>query len=295
MPVFTASDAENVSPVFRGKAGHVLFAILSWITGVRKVNRLYDRIAPHCPPGPDFAGAILDEVGLDYVIGNPERLASLPEGAFITISNHVHGHIDGIMLVDMIGHRRPDMKVMVNKMLMYIRGLAPNFIAVVPTGAERTAPTAESINGIKQALLQVRGGSPLSLFPSGAVSDLKLRGGARIEDRDWQDAVIKLIAKARVPIVPIRFPDRNSDFFYGLGLLDWRIRLLRLCHEVFNKRGRQVRLVIGETISVEEQDRYRDNLQEFKSFLRNAVYGMPLPEQFTPRSELGLFKNLSQL
>ena len=36
-------------------------------------------------------------------------------------------------------------------------------------------------------------------------------------------------------------------------------------------------------------------LQEFKSFLRNAVYGMPLPEQFTPRSELGLFKNLSQL
>lgn len=295
MPVLSATDAEKLSPLFRGKAGHALFAAVARLTAVDRVNALHDRVEARCPYGPSFAKGLLDDLGIDYGIGHPERLGQLPEGAFITVSNHIYGHLDGIMTVDAIGHVRPDMKVMVNKMLMYIRGLAPNFIAVVPTGAERTAPTAESINGIKQALLQVRGGSPLSLFPSGAVSDLKLRGGARIEDRDWQDAVIKLIAKARVPIVPIRFPDRNSDFFYGLGLLDWRIRLLRLCHEVFNKRGRQVRLVIGETISVEEQDRYRDNLQEFKSFLRNAVYGMPLPEQFTPRSELGLFKNLSQL
>lgn len=285
MPVFTASDAENVSPVFRGKAGHVLFAILSWITGVRKVNRLYDRIAPHCPPGPDFARAILDEVGLDYVIGNPERLASLPEGAFITISNHVHGHIDGIMLVDMIGHRRPDMKVMVNKMLMYIDGLSPNFISVSPTGAVRTAPTDESIRGIRQALTQLRSGSPLALFPSGAVSDLKLKGGIRIEDRDWQDAVIKLIAKARVPVVPIRFLDRNSAFYYSLGLLDWRIRLLRLCHEVFNKRGKTLRLAIGETISVAEQARYLGDPEGFKAFLRAAVYDMPVPEHFAPRGK----------
>ncbi len=285
MPVFTASDAENVSPVFRGKAGHVLFAILSWITGVRKVNRLYDRIAPHCPPGPDFAGAILDEVGLDYVIGNPERLASLPEGAFITISNHVHGHIDGIMLVDMIGHRRPDMKVMVNKMLMYIDGLSPNFISVSPTGAVRTAPTDESIRGIRQALTQLRSGSPLALFPSGAVSDLKLKGGIRIEDRDWQDAVIKLIAKARVPVVPICFLDRNSAFYYSLGLLDWRIRLLRLCHEVFNKRGKTLRLAIGETISVAEQARYLGDPAGFKAFLRAAVYDMPVPEHFAPRGK----------
>lgn len=285
MPVFTASDAENLSPVFRGKVGHVLFAILSWITGVRKVNRLYDRIAPHCPPGPDFAGSILDEVGLDYVIGNPERLASLPEGAFITISNHVHGHIDGIMLVDMIGHRRPDMKVMVNKMLMYIDGLSPNFISVSPTGAVRTAPTDESIRGIRQALTQLRSGSPLALFPSGAVSDLKLKGGIRIEDRDWQDAVIKLIAKARVPVVPIRFLDRNSAFYYSLGLLDWRIRLLRLCHEVFNKRGKTLRLAIGETISVAEQARYLGDPAGFKAFLRAAVYDMPVPEHFAPRGK----------
>ena len=286
MPVFSASDAAKLSPLFRGKAGQVLFRIVEKITALDRVNRLQDRLEATCPPGPDFAKVLLDNLGVDYRIGHPERLEQLPEGAFITISNHVYGHLDGIMTVDMIGHLRPDMKVMVNKILMHIRGLAPNFIPVMPTGAVRTAPTAESINGIKQALLQVWSGAPLYLFPSGAVSDLKLKGGVRIEDRDWQDAVIKLIAKARVPIVPIRFLDRNSDFFYGLGLLDWRIRLIRLCHELFNKNGKCIRLAIGETISVDQQDQFRDNPQSFKDFLRSSVYGMPVPERFTPRSDL---------
>ena len=286
MPIFSVSDAEKLSPLFKGKRGRFLFRAVGRITALDRVNRLHDRVEATCEPGPDFAEGLLEDIGIDYLVGNSERLSELPEGAFITISNHVHGHIDGIMLVDMIGHRRPEMKVMVNRILMHIRGLSPNFIAVVPTGAVRTAPTADSINGIKQALLQVRSGGPLALFPSGAVSDLKLKGGVRIEDRDWQDAIIKLIAKARVPIVPIRFLDRNSAFFYGLGLLDWRIRLIRLCHEVFNKRGKRIRLAIGETIGVAEQDRFRGDPAAFKEFLRSSVYDMPVPGHFTPRSDL---------
>ena len=286
MPVLSATDAEKLSPLFRGKAGHALFAAVARLTAVDRVNALHDRVEARCPYGPPFAKGLLDDLGIDYGIGHPERLGQLPEGAFITISNHIYGHLDGIMTVDAIGHVRPDMKVMVNKMLMYIRGLAPNFIAVVPTGAERTAPTAESINGIKQALLQVRGGSPLSLFPSGAVSDLKLRGGARIEDRDWQDAAIHLIAKAKVPIIPIRFVDRNSLFYYLLGLIDSRVRLLRLCHEIFNKRDKTVRLAVGRVITPEEQAPYLSDLDGFKSFLRASVYDMPLPESFVNRSQL---------
>lgn len=290
MSIFTAQDAEQLSPVFRGKAGHFFFGIIEKFAGLDQVNALHERTEAACAPGPDFAEGLLkdEKVGIDYLVGHPERLENLPEGAFITISNHPHGHIDGIMIVDLVGHKRPDLKVMVNKILMYIRGLQPNFISVVPTGAVRTAPTAESINGIKQALLQIRGGGPLALFPAGAVSDLKLRGGIRVEDRDWQDAVVKLIAKARVPIVPIRFLDRNSAFYLGLGLIDWRVRLLRLCHEVFNKKGKPIRLAIGETIPVGEQDRFRGDSEGFKAFLRSAVYDMPVPDRFTPRSELSL-------
>ena len=135
--------------------------------------------------------------------------------------------------------------------------------------------------------MTVRNGETLCLFPAGAVSDLKPKEGWIIRDREWQDAAIKLIMKAGVPIVPVRFFDRNSLFYYILGLIDFRVRLLRLCHEITNKKGKPVRVGIGEVISVEEQKQYTD-LQKFKAFLRSKVYDMPVPESFIPRSELDL-------
>ena len=288
MGVITVKDLEKLSPLFRGKVGNAFLKGLMRFAGVDKINRIHQSVEDAgIEFGPDAAKGILDYVGIDYLVGHPERLEHLPEGAFITISNHAYGHIDGIVLVDMIGHKRPGLKVMVNKFLMLIRCLAPSFISVVPTGDERKAATSESINGVKHALMTVRNGEPLCLFPAGAVSDLKPREGWVIRDREWQDAAIKLIMKAGVPIVPVRFFDRNSLFYYILGLIDFRVRLLRLCHEITNKKGKPVRVGIGEVISVEEQKQYTD-LQEFKAFLRSKVYDMPVPESFIPRSELDL-------
>ena len=173
---------------------------------------------------------------------------------------------------------------MVNEFLMWIWGLAPNFIPVSPLTNASSGTTAASINGVKSALLQLKAGEPLAIFPSGAVADLRPRKGWILDERDWQDAAIRIIRKARVPIVPIRFFDRNSRFYYGLGLLDYRIRFARLFHELFNKKGTHPRMGIGETITVEQQDAVSD--QEFKAFLRRSVYEMPLPESFTLRSEL---------
>ena len=82
----------------------------------------------------------------------------------------------------------------------------------------------------------------------------------------------------------MRFFDRNSAFYYSLGLIDYRVRLCRLCHEVFNKRGGTVRLGIGPVIAPEE---YRSmSLEQLSAFLRGKVYGMPLPGEFVRRSEI---------
>ena len=93
--------------------------------------------------------------------------------------------------------------------------------------------------------------------------------------------MIHLIKKARVPIVPIHFLDHNSWFYYSLGLIDWKVRLLRLPRELLNKSKGKHRVAIGETISVEQQDLLTD-LEAYKAFLRASVYQMPLPESFTP-------------
>lgn len=284
--VITPENATQLSPIFAGKRGKLLLKIGLWITGIDKVNRTHQNVEDlGVEPGPDFAKGILDDVQVDFRIGNAERLFQLPEGPFIVIANHIYGHLDGICLVDVLGHVRPKTKVMVNEFLMWIFGLAPNFISVNPvTNANGGTTTATSINGVKSALLQIREGEPLALFPSGAVADVKPRKGWILEERDWQDAAVRLIRKARVPVVPIRFFDRNSRFYYALGLLDYRIRFARLFHELYNKKGTQPRMGIGQTITVEQQDAVPD--EDFKAFLRSSVYDMPLPDSFTLRSEL---------
>ena len=85
--------------------------------------------------------------------------------------------------------------------------------------------------------------------------------------------MIRLIQKLNVPVVPVHFLDRNSDFYYSLGLLDWRIRLLRLPAEVFNKRGRRTRIAIGKIITPERQNEIRD-IGELTAFLRSEVYDL---------------------
>ena len=141
---------------------------------------------------------------------------------------------------------------------------------MTPTGNERTAPTKESLRGIKEAIEHVRAGHPLGIFPSGAVSDLSLKDRC-IRDRQWQEPVIRLIKKLRVPVVPVKFMDRNSDFYYSLGLIDWKVRLLRLVAEVFNKKGKPTRIAIGEIISPDQLSEFND-IKEFSDFLRNKVY-----------------------
>ena len=287
MPLITAQEAaEHISPVFRGKGGKILFDIVIRMSGISRVNAIHDRVeAAGIPYGPAFAKGILDDLGVDFRIGGAERLAALPEGPFIVVSNHVYGHLDGICLMDLFGHERLETKVMVNEMLMWIRGLAPNFIAVNPTTNTTKGISSTSISGMKSALLQLKEGGPLCIFPSGAVADLKPREHWTLRERDWQEVAVRLIRKARVPVIPVRFFDRNSWFYYGLEFIDYRLRFFRLFHELKNKRGTFPRVGIGEPVTLEEQDRFSD-LKEYGDFLRSRVDGIPVPESFVKRSEL---------
>ena len=280
MPLLTLQEIEQLTPLFRGRVGHSLARGTMHLLSVDRLNALYDRHA-HLR-GADFARSVLEDLGIDYevFVESEEveaQLQTLDATPFITISNHPYGSIDGVILADLFGHRCTNYKIMVNKILNRVEALAPSFISVTPTGVERTAATKESIMGVRRALMQLRSGGGLGLFPSGAVSDLSLREGC-VRDRPWQPAIIALIAKARVPIMPVRFFDRNSSFYYTLGLIDWRVRLLRLPAEVFNKAGRPVRIGLAPLISVEEQQRYlaTHTIEEFGIWLRGKVYGMEI-------------------
>ena len=276
MPLLPESELAKLSPLFRGKAGHLLARTLRRLLSVKAVSDLNDRHAGL--NGAGFAAAIIEDLGMDCLLGGGEKLSSLPDGPFITVSNHPYGGMDGIVLVDLIGHHRSDFKVMVNEVLSLVEPLRKTWIVVNPRNGRQQTVTARNIQGVKEVLSTLREGHPVGFFPSGAVSDLSLREW-RIRDREWQESVLRLIQKAGVPILPVRFFDRNSMLFYLLGLIDWRIRVLRLPKEIVNKKGKTLRVGIGDLLSVEEQAQHQDPA-DFGRWLRDKVDGMPRPEKF---------------
>lgn len=287
MNIIEIDDFEAASSIFKGKYGNKFAKILMRFFAFDKVNRVYDHSSDYS--GAEFASRLLNDLGVNYFIGNSDRLKILPERAFITISNHPYGGLDGIIMIDLIAGIRPDYKFMVNKVLSMVKTLKGNFVTVVPTGNKKNPLTGTSINGIRETLTNLKEGHPSGFFPSGAVSDFSLRD-FHIRDRAWQSSIIHLIQSVKVPIIPIRFFDTNSPFFYFLGVINSRIRLLRMPHELFNKSGKEHRVGIGNIITVEEQERYSD-INSFTSFLRKSVYEMPVPETFIPRA----FINMEEL
>ncbi len=300
-PLISLAEMEKISPVFRGRAGNAFARWLLKVFDVTAVQKLYDGAVRD--NAPDTAAALVAGLDLKYTVAHEQYLEQLPAGPFITISNHPIGSMDGVILADYMGHKFPDYKLLVNQFLMRIEALRPSFIPVVPTGEERTGPKSESVSGIRIAREHLLAGHPLGLFPSGAVSDLLLGKQPvvrlpectdyvpdalvsqqkplsytepKVRDREWQMPIVKFIKKAGVPVLPIRFFDGNTDFFYRLGAVHgWKIRTLRLPHEVMTKRGKTIRMGLGPVITVEQQASCK-TLAELRTLLRASVYSQEI-------------------
>lgn len=265
--VLDYDDVCKMAPFFKGKE-KLVNRVFHWLA-VDKTNDYHSRNM-HLP-GPEFSHNMFDELGATMIIRNEEVLSSIPDGPFITVSNHPFGALDGMALIDIVGHHRRDFKVMVNMILNHIGALRPSFIAVDALASDDPAKRAVSVKGITDAMRHVKQGHPLGFFPAGAVS--KLTWGLRIEDREWQPSVIRIIQKLKVPVIPIYFHGHNSWVFTMLGMIDWRLRTLRLPTEVFNKTNREFRVSVGNVISPEEMAQYTTP-EELGAFLKQKTYNL---------------------
>jgi putative hemolysin len=256
---------QNASAIFRKPYGRFLAKCVMKIGGFDKVNRVYDS-AKHLT-GTDIEDAMIDGLGITRKVHHAEILNQFEGKPFITVSNHPYGHIDGIMLVGEVAKIRTDFKVMVNWMLGMIDIMQDHFIGVNPYSSGTIQKS--SLSGVKECMGHLKENHPLGFFPAGAVS--KNIGGNQVKDREWQEGVIKLIQKAKVPIIPVYISGQNSWFFNFLDKIDWRIRTVRLCHELDTKKGKTIHLIFGEPILPEEQQKYPDT-KVFGEFLKNKTY-----------------------
>lgn len=85
------------------------------------------------------------------------------------------------------------------------------------------------------------------VFPAGEVSRLSLRG---IRDGRWQRGFVRFARAAGAPVLPVRVEARNSALFYGASTLFKPAGTALLAREMFTRRGRPLRLSIGEPMQL---------------------------------------------
>ncbi|MTE26959.1 GNAT family N-acyltransferase [Winogradskyella ouciana] len=239
--------------------------IMMKVLKISTLNRIYNR-NKHLSEL-EFLDGILDEFQIKFEIPE-EDLKRLPkDGSYITISNHPLGGIDGILLLKLMLEQRNDFKIIANFLLHRIEPLKPYIMPVNPF--EDRKDVKSSISGFKNAIMHLREGHPLGVFPAGEVSTY--RDGKLVVDRPWEEAAMKLIKKAEVPVVPIYFHAKNSRLFYRLSKISDTLRTAKLPSELLTQKRRTIKVRIGRPISVNDQKEH-ETLTDFSDFLRRKTY-----------------------
>lgn len=266
--ILNEEDICKMVPLLRRFPG-LTRGLMHWLI-LDKCNKVH---STYCyTTGEPFAHLLIDKAfRIRKHVYNEEVLDRFKGQPFITVSNHPMGAMDGILLIDIIGRHYPEFKVMVNMFLYHISAMRPSFIPVDPESSDNAQKKMVTLHGIRTAMKQVRDGHPIGFFPAGAVS--KIDRTLHISDRKWQPSLIRLIQQMKLPVVPVYFHEHNSAFFNILGMIDWRLRTLRLPRELFNKTGQDLHVTIGEPVTVEEQLRCQ-SVDELGDMLRNRTYAL---------------------
>ena len=266
MPLVSSKDFStllklNKIPIL----GNLVGRFFLFVTRLDKANKVYDKHKHK--EGIPFLDGLLKEYGITYHISEAD-LAKIPkEGAFISISNHPLGGIDGILLLRILLEARSDYKIIANFLLHKIDPLKPFVMPVNPF--EDRKDDISSVKGIISALKHLKEGNSLGIFPAGEVSTIKERN--IYVDNKWEEGAIKLIKKANVPVVPIYFHAKNSRWFYRLAKISGVLRTLKLPSELNNKRKQVIHIKIGTPIK-EREIQQIDDITTLNSFLRGKTY-----------------------
>lgn len=271
MPLVTSKEIAQVIGLQKlGILGTFMGWLLIKVLRISAINKIYKKNRDKTDLA--FLNGVLDDCNIEFQIPE-EDLKRIPkDGAFITVSNHPLGGIDGVLLLKLLIEKRADYKIIANFLLHRIEPLKPFIMPVNPFENRKDAKS--SVAGIKSALLHLKEGKPLGIFPAGEVSTYK--DGKLKVDKPWEEGAVRLIKKAQVPVIPIYFHAKNSSLFYFLSKISDTLRTAKLPSEVISQDGKVIKVRIGKPISVADQKEYKD-IPSFYEFIRKKTYMLANP------------------
>lgn len=198
--------------------------------------------------GLSFADALIDEFEVEVKLIGGENIPKT--GGVILASNHPLGGMDGIAFIHAVGKIRPDIRFLVNDLLMTFDNFEPIFVPVNKHGRN----SKEANLKIEEAYSN---GHAVLIFPAGLVS--RKQSGI-IKDLEWKKSFVTKARKYQLDIVPCHIGGRNSEFFYNLANfrkkigLKANLEMFWLVDEMYQQRKKKIEIRIGKPISYRQFD-----------------------------------------
>ncbi|WP_333913972.1 lysophospholipid acyltransferase family protein [Vibrio coralliirubri] len=244
-------------------------SVVEWATGLSKLDRLYqDR--PNELSSFEFMHHTLSALNIDYSVSSGTTENIPEEGPVVIVANHPLGAIEGVILADLVGSVRKDVKVLANELLKRLPELDDLFIGVDVFNSKESKRT--NAKAIRDANRHLADGGLLIVFPAGEVSSYR-KGAKTLTDIEWSKSVAKFVKRHQATTVPIFINGKNSELFYQAGRVHPLLRTALLGRELLNKQATTISISIGSSIPYSEIKSFEKEM-DIVNYLRLNTYLM---------------------
>lgn len=216
----------------------------------------------------DFSKGVIDLLNLQVSLQGLEHVPPAPQ-KIIFASNHPLGGVDAVTIIHLLKEKRPDIKFIVNDLLMVISNLKTRFIGVNKVGKNAVA----SLQKVEEQFAE---GTATFIFPAGLVSR-KING--EIRDLEWKKTFISKAKKYKTTIIPVYIGGRLTNRFYRLAnfrtFLGIKINLemFFLVDELYRQKNMHMEIIIGKPIPPEVLDASKND-KEWAEWIKEKVYSL---------------------
>ena len=192
--------------------------------------------------GIEFANAILDQMDIEMDVQGEENIPS-DNSRLIVVANHPLGALDALVLISVVGKKRPNIRIFARGILGNIEQLKNLLVSV-----DEDESQMQRYKRYRQIFTS---DNTLLSFPAGICSRKKK---GQVKDREWEKSFVMIAKKYQRNILPVYFDVTNSNRFYQIANLREFLRIpinlekFLLIDELIKKKESKIPMWIGKPI-----------------------------------------------